>query len=90
MQFVWMGFLKPGIPIEPSLQQQISEFLQQPYIPISSAGVLRNPAGERAGYLVIFEAADRSAAEALVEGSPIRKAGLYARYDLFEFQDEVG
>ena len=90
MQFVWMGFLKPGIPIDPSLQQQISGFLQQPYIPISSAGVLRDPAGERAGYLVIFEASDRSAAEAFVDDSPIRNAGLYTKYDLFEFQNEVG
>ena len=90
MQFVWMGFLKPGMAIDPSLQQQISGFLQQPYIPINSAGVLRDPAGGRAGYLVVFEAADRSAAEAFVAGSPIRKAGLYTQYDLFEFQDEVG
>ena len=90
MQFVWMGFLKPGSSIDPSLQQQISEFLKQPYIPINSAGVLRSPAGGRAGYLVIFEAQDRAAAEAFVEGSPVRKAGLYTEYDLFEYQDEVG
>ena len=41
MQFVWMGFLKSG-EIDPALQQEIGEFLQQPYIPINSAGVLRN------------------------------------------------
>jgi uncharacterized protein YciI len=90
MQFVWMGFLKSGEPIDPSLQQQISDFLKQPYIPISSAGVLRNEAGERAGYLVVFEASDRSAAEALVRGSPVRNAGLYSEYHLFEYQNEVG
>ena len=90
MLFVWMGFLKSGEPIEPSLQQQISGFLEQPYIPIHSAGVLRDEAGGRAGYLVIFEADDRAAAEALVEGSPIRHAGLYSEYHLFEYQNEVG
>ncbi len=90
MQFVWMGFLKSGEPIDPSLQQQISEFLKQPYIPISSAGVLRNVAGERAGYLVVFEAPDRGAAEALVHGSPVRNAGLYSEYHLFDYQNEVG
>lgn len=90
MQFVWLGFLKSGEPIDQSLQRQISQFLEQPYIPIESAGVLRGPAGERAGYLVIFEAEDRAAAEALVRGSPIRKAGLYSEYHLFEFQNEVG
>jgi uncharacterized protein YciI len=90
MQFVWMGFLKSGGQIDPSLQQQISEFLQQPYIPIDSAGVLRDPRGERAGYLVIFEAEDRAAAEALVRSSPVRDAGLYSEYHLFEYQNEVG
>jgi hypothetical protein len=90
MQFVWMGFLKPGQPIDQSVQQQISGFLEQPYIPIDLAGVLRDSEGQRAGYLVTFEAEDRAAAEALVGSSPIREAGLYADYHLFEFQNEVG
>lgn len=89
MQFVWMGFLKSG-EIEPALQQEISQFLQQPYIPISSAGALRSGSGDRAGYLVVFEAEDRAAAEALVQGSPIRRAGLYSEYHLFEYQNEIG
>jgi hypothetical protein len=90
MRFVWMGFLKSGDPINPAIQQQISGFLQQPYIPIEAAGVLRGANGERAGYLVIFEAADRTAAEALVRESPLRGAGLYSEFHLFEYQDEVG
>jgi uncharacterized protein YciI len=90
MQFVWMGFLKSDEPIDPSLQQRIGEFLQQPYIPIETAGVLRGPKGERAGYLVLFEADDRATAEALVRESPVRDAGLYSEYHLFEFQREVG
>ena len=90
MQFVWMGFLKSGQQIDPPLQQKISDFLQQPYLPIGSAGVLRDDQGERAGYLVIFEAEDRAAAEALVGSSPVRDAGLYVDYRLFEFQNEVG
>ncbi len=90
MLFVWMGFLKPDETIDPDLQQQISSFLQQPYTPIQSAGVLRNDAGERAGYLVTFEADNRAAAEALVRESPVRNAGLYSDYHLFELQSEVG
>ena len=90
MQFVWMGFLKPGESIDPEIQQQISGFLEQPYIPIDAAGVLRSASGDRAGYLAIFEADDRAAAEALVRGSPIRAAGLYSEYHLFEFQNEIG
>jgi hypothetical protein len=90
MLFVWLGFLKSADPIDPAVQEEISGFLEQPYLPISSAGVLRNQAGERAGYLVIFEAETREAAEALVLESPLRAAGLYREFHLFEFQDEIG
>jgi hypothetical protein len=90
MQFIWMGFLKSGEPIDPELQQQISSFLQQPFIPIQSAGLLRKAGGERAGYLVLFEAENRAAAEALVRESPVRDAGLYSEYHLFEYHSEVG
>jgi hypothetical protein len=90
MQFVWMGFLKSSDPIDPEVQQQISSFLQQPYIPIQNAGLLHNADGQRAGYLVIFDAENRAAAEALVQESPLRAAGLYSEFHLFEFQDEVG
>ena len=90
MLFVWMGFLKSGEAINQALQQQISGFLQQPYTPIQSAGVLRGEKGERAGYLVTFEAENRAAAEALVRESPVRNAGLYSEYHLFELQSEVG
>ena len=90
MLFVWMGFLKSGEPIDPAVQQQISGFLQQPFTPIQSAGVLRGEKGERAGYLVTFEAESRAAAEALVRESPVRKAGLSREYHLFELQSEVG
>jgi len=90
MLFVWMGFLKSADPIDPSVQQQISQFLQQPYIPIQSAGVLRDEAGQRTGYLAIFEAENREKAETLVSTSPVRDAGLYRETHLLEFQNEVG
>jgi len=90
MLFVWMGFLKSSDPIDPPLQQQISGFLEQPYLSIESAGVLHDAEGGRAGYLVIFEAESRAAAEALAAESPVRQAGLYSEYHLFEFKTEVG
>ena len=90
MLFAWMGFLKSSDPIDQPLQQQISGFLEQPYIAIESAGVLRDEGGGRAGYLVLFEAESRAAAEALVAESPIRRARLYSEYHLFEYQAEVG
>jgi hypothetical protein len=90
MLFAWMGFLKSPDPIEPAVQLQISTFLQQPYIPFRSAGLLRNANGDRAGYLAVFEAQDHAAAEALVRESPLRAAGLYSEFHLFEYQNEVG
>ena len=90
MLFAWIGFLKSSDPIDPAIQQQISDFLQQPYIPFRSAGPLCDGSGNRAGYLAIFEAADRSTAEALVHSSPIRAAGLYSEFHLFEYYNEAG
>jgi uncharacterized protein YciI len=40
--------------------------------------------------LMIFEADDRATAEALVENSPYRRAGLYSEHHLFEYRNEVG
>jgi uncharacterized protein YciI len=90
MLFVWMGLLKKGEEIDQPLQQQISGFLEQPFVQIESAGALRDENGARAGYLVVFEAENRAAAEALVGESPVRQAGLYSEYHLFEYQNEVG
>ena len=65
MLFVWLGFLKDGAdPVPQSVQQQTIDFLQQPYINIRSVGPLRDDAGKRAAMMMIFDAADRSAAEA--------------------------
>jgi hypothetical protein len=90
MLFAWIGFLKSADPIAQEVQLQISNFLQQPYIPFRSAGLLCNAEGDRAGYLAVFEAQDQAAAEALVQESPLRAAGLYREYHLFEYHNEVG
>ena len=90
MQFVWLGFLGSTDPVPQSVQPQVSDFLAQPFIPISSAGVLRDEQGNRAAMLMIFEATDRAAAEALVENSPFLRAGLYREHHLLEFADEIG
>lgn len=91
MRFVWIGFLKKNAPpVDQGVQARTIDFLQQPFIDIQGAGALRNEAGERAGMIMIFEADNRAAAEALVKESPYRQAGLYDEYHLFEFQNEVG
>jgi uncharacterized protein YciI len=90
MLFVWLGFLKKGQEPDQRVQQQTSDFLQQPYVPIRAAGALRDSTGARAGMMMIFEADDRTAAEALVGNSPFLRAGLYEEYHLLEYQNEVG
>ena len=91
MQFVWMGFIKEGAePIPQEVNAESNEFLSQPFLKIQSVGPLCDDAGRRAGMLMIFAADDRGAAEALVENSPYRRAGIYERYQLYEFRDEIG
>ena len=90
MLFVWLGFLKKGSEPDQQVQIETSSFLQQPYVSIKSAGALRDRDGRRAAMIMIFEAEDRAAAEALVANSPYLRAGLYDRHDLFEYQNEIG
>ena len=37
MLFAWIGFLKEGSEPDQEVQQQVSGFLQQPYVPIQAA-----------------------------------------------------
>jgi uncharacterized protein YciI len=91
MLFVWMGFLKAGAgPVPQAVQQQTSDFLQQPYIKIHSVGPLRDEAGERVAMMMVFEVENRTAAQALVDNSPYLGAGLYERHHLFEYANEAG
>ena len=91
MLFTWIGFIKQGgetIPQDVNLQT--NEFLSQPYLKIHSVGPLCDANGRRAAMMMTFEADDRAAAEALVESSPYRRAGIYDRFDLYEYRNEVG
>jgi uncharacterized protein YciI len=91
MRFVWIGFLKKGAPpVQQDVQARTIDFLQQPFIDIQGAGALRDESGERAGMIMIFDADNRAAAQALAQESPYLQAGLYDEYHLFEFQNEVG
>jgi uncharacterized protein YciI len=90
MLFVWLGFLKEGLEPDQQVQLDTTGFLEQPLIEIRSAGALRDETGKRAGMMMIFEANDRAAAEALVANSPFLRAGLYQEHRLLEYQNEVG
>lgn len=91
MLFAWIGFIKEGAETIPQeVNRQTNEFLQQPYLPISHVGPLCDENGRRAAMLMIFDAESRAAAEALVENSPYRKAGIYQQHHLYEFRNEIG
>jgi uncharacterized protein YciI len=91
MLFAWIGFIKDGTETIPQdVQHQVNEFLQQPYLAIHSVGPLCDENGRRSAMLMIFEADNRATAEALVENSPYRKAGLYDEFYLYEYRDEIG
>ena len=90
MLFVWLGFFKDGAEPDQQVQQEITDFLQQPYVPIRAAGALRDSEGKREGMMMIFEAEDLAAAQALVSTSPILRAGLYQDHHLLEYQNEIG
>jgi uncharacterized protein YciI len=91
MLFAWMGFLDPNAgPVPQSVQQQTTDFLTQPYIDIAYVGPLLDGDGKRAGMMMVFDVADRTAAEAFVETSPYLDAGLYKDHRLYEYRNEVG
>jgi uncharacterized protein len=91
MLFAWIGMFKPGAaPIPQEVNQEVNDFLQQPYIPIHSLGPLCDGNDRRAGMMMVFEADDRAAAEAFVENSPYKRAGLYEEAHLYEYRNEVG
>jgi uncharacterized protein YciI len=91
MLFAWIGFIKAGDEIIPQdVNRETNDFLQQPYLTIHSVGPLCDENGRRSAMLMIFEAPDRAAAEALVANSPYRRAGLYAEHHLYEYRNEVG
>jgi len=91
MLFAWIGFIKEGAETIPQdVNRQTNDFLQQPYLPISHVGPLCDKNGRRAAMLMIFEADNRAAAEALVLNSPYENAGLYEHHHLYEYRNEVG
>jgi hypothetical protein len=89
MRFVWIGFLKTSA-IPPEIQHQVSNFIGQPCINVSSVGALRNAGGEREAMMMMFEMDSREAAEAFVATSPFLEAGLYDHYHLYDFADQIG
>ena len=91
MLFAWIGFIRSGaeqIPQEVNIES--NDFLSQPYVNIHSVGPLCDSTSRRAAMMMIFESRDRETAQALVDSSPYKRAGIYERYELYEYRNEVG
>ena len=67
-----------------------NEHLSQPFRRLRLAGPLCDPEGLRKGFLVVIEADRIEDAETYIHESPIFKAGLYERVELFEYQIQIG
>ena len=89
MLFAWMGFLKAGRTRPPDVSARPPTSCSSP-ISASAGRAVARRGGRRAGMMMIFEAADRAAAEALVDNSPYQRAGLYKQYLLLEYRNEAG
>ena len=91
MQFAIAAFLKPGA--ESELQKHSDDFnehLGPSGTNVLLAGVLRDEDRKRVGYLALYDGNDITDAQAWVHESPIYKAHLYDRLEVYQYQVEVG
>lgn len=91
MIFAVMGFFKPGVDTQPpALQPQWNEHLAQRSVHVRLAGALRNPRGERTGYMLLIETDGFEQAEAFLRNSPYLGAHLYERVEVGQYAIEAG
>ena len=91
MQFAVAAILKPGT--EQELIQHSNEFNEQigpNGEDVRLAGALLDQAGKKVGYLAILEGETIEEVRDWVDESPIYRADLYDRLDVFQYQVEVG
>ena len=91
MQFAIAGFLKPGA--EGELIKHSADFNEHigpSATNVILAGSLRDQEGKRVGYLAFFESDTIAEARDWLHESPIYRAPLYERVEVFEYQVEVG
>jgi uncharacterized protein YciI len=72
------------------IQAELNEHLSQPFRHVRVAGPLCAGDGRRKGYMVLIEADRIEDAETYLHESPIYRAGLHERAEVFEFQIQMG
>jgi hypothetical protein len=91
MQFAVAAILKPGT--EQELIKHSAEFNEQigpNGEDVRLPGALLDEAGRKVGYLAILDGDTIGQVRDWVDESPIYRAGLYDRLDVFQYQVEVG
>ena len=91
MLYVIHGIDKPGGELRKSLIEDHRAYMHGQDIPVISSGPLLGDDGETMiGSLIIVEAEDRAAVEALVAGDPFYNAGVFERIEISAWWQRVG
>jgi hypothetical protein len=91
MLFVVEGHFRPDAAVErDAIHERFSEHLMQRVARVHFGGPLYDDGGNRAGVLLIVEAADFATAKAFLLSSPYEEAGLYDRIEVSEVRPDVG
>ena len=91
MLFMVAAFDKPGM-LETRLQHRPEhlDYLDGLGERVKMGGAMLNDDGQPLGSLLIIEADDRKAIEALVAADPFAKAGVFERVDIRPWRASVG
>jgi len=83
MLFALLCTDKPGsLDLRMSVRPDHLKYLESLGTALKAAGPFTNDEGQPTGSLVVIEAADRSAAQAMAENDPYAKAGLFAAVEI--------
>jgi hypothetical protein len=91
MLYAVTGILKAGAEARlAELQDDFNEHLAQPFRRVRVAGTLCDGSGRRNGFLAFIEADSFAAAELYLRESPLFRANLYERAEVYEYQVQLG
>lgn len=90
MQFILIAHDRPnGLPLRRQVRPDHLAYLEKIKENIVFGGPMLDATGNPCGSMIVFEAADRTAVEALVAGDPYSKAGLFGATEINAFRTVV-
>ena len=91
MLFMIVGYLKPGAEDQLiNFHNEFNEHFGQHYRTLEAAGVLRDEAGKRRGYMAFIEAVSIEEAERFRDQSPFYLEHLCERSEVLQYELQVG